>query len=68
MVMKYSKNAKGASSSCAGRTRKENYEKWFVVAEGLRGRRRRAIWEKHAMWDEDPVMPPFKTAPPAGSA
>ena len=59
-VMKYSKNGKGAKELLRWMHKKENYEKWFVVQKGF------AVgiakdWENHAMWNNDPVMLPFKT-------
>jgi multiple sugar transport system substrate-binding protein len=62
MVMKYSKNTKGAIEFLRWAHKKENYEKWFVVQKGF------AVgptkdWENHAMWKQDPVMAPFRTAP-----
>jgi len=62
MVMKYSKNAKGAKEFLRWAHTPANYEKWVVVQKGF------AVapttqWEKHKMWDADPVMLPFKTAP-----
>ncbi len=62
MVMKYSKNAKGATELLCWAHKKENYEKWFVVQKGFATGPTRE-WEKHAMWNNDPVMLPFKTAP-----
>ncbi len=62
MVMKYSKNAKGAIEFLKWAHKKENYEKWFTVQKGFAVGPTRA-WEKHAMWDQDPVMKPFQTAP-----
>jgi multiple sugar transport system substrate-binding protein len=61
MVMKYSKNEKGAKEFLRWAHKAENYEKWFVVQKGF------AIgptteWEKNKMWDVDPVMAPFRTA------
>jgi len=60
MVMKYSKNAKGAKELLRWMHTKANYEKWFTVQKSF------AIgiakdWENHAMWNNDPVMLPFKT-------
>ena len=65
MVMKYSKNAKGAKEFLRWAHTPANYEKWVVVQKGF------AVapttqWEKHKMWDVDPVMLPFKTASRAG--
>ena len=61
MVMKSSKNVKGAKAFLRWAHTPANYEKWIVVQKGF------AIapttqWEKHKMWDVDPVMLPFKTA------
>jgi multiple sugar transport system substrate-binding protein len=61
MVMKYSKNEKGAKEFLRWAHTAANYEKWFVVQKGF------AIgpttqWEKHKMWDADPVMLPFRDA------
>jgi multiple sugar transport system substrate-binding protein len=61
MVMKYSKNQKGAKDFLRWAHTPANYEKWFVVQKGF------AIgpttqWEKHKMWDADPVMLPFRAA------
>ena len=61
MVMKYSKNAKGAIEFLRWAHKKENYEKWFTVKGFAVGPTRE--WEKHAMWKQDPVMKPFQTAP-----
>ena len=62
MVMKYSKNTKGATEFLRWAHSKDNYEKWFVVQKGFATGPARD-WEKHAMWGQDPVMLPFKTAP-----
>jgi multiple sugar transport system substrate-binding protein len=65
MVMKYSKNAKGAKEFLRWAHTPANYEKWIVVQKGF------AIapttqWENHPMWNVDPVMLPFKTASQKG--
>jgi multiple sugar transport system substrate-binding protein len=61
MVMKYSKNVKGAKEFLRWAHTPANYEKWIVVQKGF------AVapttqWEKHKMWDVDPVMAPFRLA------
>ncbi len=61
MVMKYSKNNKGAKEFLRWAHKKDNYEKWFVVQKGFAVGPTRD-WEKHAMWNNDPVMSPFKAA------
>ena len=60
MVMKYSKNTKGAIEFLRLAHKKENYEKWFVVQKGFAVGATRE-WENHAMWKNDPVMAPFRT-------
>ena len=65
MVMKYSKNTKGAKEFLRWAHTPANYEKWIVVQKGF------AIaptkqWEAHPMWNADPVMLPFKTASQTG--
>jgi multiple sugar transport system substrate-binding protein len=60
--MKYSKNAKPAREFLRWAHRKENYEKWFTVQKGFAVGTTRD-WENHAMWNTDPVMLPFKSAP-----
>ena len=42
--------------------KRENYEKWFVVQKGFATGPTRE-WENNPMWNNDPVMLPFKTAP-----
>jgi len=59
MVMKYSKNAKAAIEFLRWAHKQENYEKWFVVQKGFAVGATR-VWEKHAMWKNDPVMLPFR--------
>src|SRR6266850_4486101 len=61
MVMKYSKNVKGAKEFLRWAHKQENYEKWFVVQKGFAVGTTRE-WEKHKMWEADPVMAPFRTA------
>jgi len=62
MVMKYSKNAKGAIEFLRWAHKAENLEKWLVVQKGYAVGTARS-WEKHKMWAESgPVMAPFKVA------
>jgi multiple sugar transport system substrate-binding protein len=62
MVMKYSKNAKGAIEFLRWAHKPENLEKWMVVQKGYAVGTARN-WEKHKMWaDSGPVMAPFKVA------
>jgi multiple sugar transport system substrate-binding protein len=61
MVMSYSKNQKAAKEFLKWIHTPANYEKWFVSQKGY-STPPSAQWEKHKMWDEDPVMAPFKIA------
>ena len=62
MVMKYSKNQKGAIEFLRWAHRKENLEKWLVVQKGYAVGTARN-WEKHPMWnDVGPSLAPFKVA------
>jgi multiple sugar transport system substrate-binding protein len=65
MVMKYSKNQKAAKEFLKWIHTPANYEKWFVSQKGY-STPPTAQWEKHKMWDEDPVMAPFKIAAKLG--
>lgn len=62
MVMRYSKNQKGAIEFLRWVHKQENYEKWFTVQKGYAAGPTK-VWENHAMWKNDPVMAPFRTAP-----
>src|SRR5262245_39541595 len=62
MVMKYSKNAKGAIEFLRWAHTKENYDKWFVGQKGF-ATGPTSVWEDHPMWKQDAVMLPFKSAP-----
>ncbi|MBW8907046.1 MAG: extracellular solute-binding protein [Betaproteobacteria bacterium] len=61
MVMSYSKNQKAAKEFLKWIHDPKNYERWFVSQKGY-STPPAAQWEKHKMWDEDPVMAPFKVA------
>jgi multiple sugar transport system substrate-binding protein len=62
MVMKYSKNTKGATEFLRWAHKPENLEKWMVVQKGYAVGTAKN-WEKHKMWaDSGPVMAPFKAA------
>ena len=65
MVMKYSKNTKAAKEYLRWAHTSANYEKWIVVQKGFAIAPTR-VWEKHPMWQVDPVMLPFKTASQTG--
>jgi multiple sugar transport system substrate-binding protein len=57
----YSKNQKAAKDFLKWMHTKANYEKWFVSQKGF-ATPPTAEWEKHKVWDEDPVMTPYKVA------
>jgi multiple sugar transport system substrate-binding protein len=61
MVMRYSKNQKAAKEFLKWIHDPKNYERWFVSQKGY-STPPAAMWEKHKMWEEDPVMAPFKIA------
>ena len=65
MVMSYSKNQKQAKEFLKWIHTPANYEKWFTSQKGY-STPPTAVWEKHKMWDEDPVMAPFKIAAKLG--
>ena len=68
MLMKYSKNQNAAKEFLKWIHTEENYEKWFDSQKGYRDGATTAKWEKHKMWDVDPVMAPFKVAAALGQA
>jgi multiple sugar transport system substrate-binding protein len=61
-VMKYSKNPKLAKDLLRWVHRKENYEKWFQIAEGYSVASTKS-WENHPMWGKiDKPLQLFRTA------
>ena len=58
---RYSKNEKAAKDFLRWVHTKANYEKWFISQKGF-ATPPTAEWEKHKVWDEDPVMTPYKVA------
>jgi len=57
----YSKNQKAAKDFLKWVHSKGVYEKWFVSQKGF-ATPPTPEWEKHKVWDEDPVMLPYKVA------
>ncbi|MCC7272502.1 MAG: extracellular solute-binding protein [Alphaproteobacteria bacterium] len=57
----YSKNQKAAKEFLTWMHTAANYEKWFVSQKGF-ATGVTTSWEKSAMWDEDPVMEPYRVA------
>ncbi len=77
-VMGYSKNQKLAKDFLKWLHGKEAFEPWFLSQRGF-SVGATTDWEKHAMWQQDPVMLPYRTAarafrlfgyagPPSGKA
>ncbi len=61
-IMKYSKNQKLAKDLLRWVHKKENYEKWFQVAEGYSVAATKS-WESHPMWGKiDKPLQMFRTA------
>jgi multiple sugar transport system substrate-binding protein len=67
MLMKYSKNQEAAKKLVQWLQTNTNYEKWFLSQKGF-ATPCTAAWEKHKLWDEDPVMAPYKVAARLGQA
>ncbi len=57
----YSKNQKAAKDFLKWLHSKPVYEKWFISQKGF-ATPPTAEWEKHKVWEEDPVMTPYKVA------
>ena len=59
MLMGYSKNQKAAKDFLRWMHSRKTFEKWFVSqrASSIPATRE---WSKHALWNEDPVMAPFR--------
>ncbi|MGB9366901.1 MAG: extracellular solute-binding protein [Xanthobacteraceae bacterium] len=60
-IPNYSKNQKAAKDFLKWVHSKPVYEKWFISQKGF-ATPPTAEWEKHKLWDEDPVMTPYKIA------
>jgi multiple sugar transport system substrate-binding protein len=65
MVMAYSKNQKPAKDFLRWITSKAVYDPWFVSQKGF-SVGATTDWEKHKLWNDDPVMLPFKSAARTG--
>jgi len=61
MVMGYSKNPKAAIDFLKWFHTPANYEGWFTIQKGFAVAPTRS-WETHKMWDQDPVMTPYRAA------
>ena len=67
MLMKYSKNQDAAKAFLNWIHAEKNFERWFMSQKGF-ATPCTEVWEKHKVWDEDPVMAPFKVAARLGQA
>jgi multiple sugar transport system substrate-binding protein len=65
MVMGYSKNQKRAMEFLQWFHSPAVYDKWFNVQKGFATGPTKQ-WENHKMWQEDPVMAPYRVAPRLG--
>jgi ABC-type glycerol-3-phosphate transport system substrate-binding protein len=65
MLMGYSKNQKAAKDFLRWAHSKPIYDQWFTSQQGFTAGAGKD-WEKHAVWDVDPVMKPFKDLPSFG--
>jgi multiple sugar transport system substrate-binding protein len=65
MVMNYSKNQKAAKDFIRWINSKPVFEQWFVSQKGF-SVGPTTDWEKHKLWNEDPVMLPFRSAARTG--
>ena len=65
MLMGYSKNQKAAKDFLRWVHSKPVYDQWFVSQQGYTTGATH-VWEKHAVWDVDPVLKPFKDLPVFG--
>ena len=65
VIPNYSKNQAGAKEFLKWIHTPANYDPWFVSQKGFSTPPTHA-WEKHKLWDEDPVMLPFRSAARSG--
>jgi len=67
VVPSYSKNQKAAKDLLRWMHDAPNYDKWFTSQKGFSTGVTRS-WEKSKMWEEDPVMTPYRVAGRLGLA
>ncbi len=61
VIPSYSKNQKAAKELLRWFHAKANYDKWFRMGKGFYSGAT-TEWENNSMWNEDPVMLPYKVA------
>ena len=59
MLMGYSKNQKAAKDFLRWASSRTVFERWFVSQKGFSIPAARE-WSKHPVWNEDPIMAPFR--------
>ena len=65
MLPAYSRNGDAARRFLRWMHSKDVFEKWFVTQKGF-SVGATTVWEQHAIWNEDPVMLPYRAAARAG--
>ena len=65
LVPAYGKNQKAAKDFLRWFHSKEVYDAWFSSQQGFSVGATKA-WENHKLWNDDPVMAPFRTAAESG--
>ena len=65
MVMAYGKNQKAAKDFLRWFHSEKIYEQWWVTQQGFSVGPTK-MWESHALWKDDPIMLPFRTAAESG--
>jgi multiple sugar transport system substrate-binding protein len=65
LVPAYGKNQKAAKDFLRWFHSKEVYDTWFTSQQGFSVGATKA-WEDHKLWNDDPVMAPFRTAAETG--
>jgi multiple sugar transport system substrate-binding protein len=65
MLMKYSKQQDVAKKFLSWVHSKDVFDKWFVSQQGF-SVGPTTDWEKHKIWERDPIMVPFKAAARTG--
>jgi multiple sugar transport system substrate-binding protein len=65
MLPSYSRNQDAAKRFLRWMHSKEVFEKWFVTQRGF-SVGGTTFWEQHPIWNEDPVMLPYRNAARAG--
>src|SRR5260370_300463 len=65
MLMGYSKNQKGAKEFLRWISSKPVFDKWFTTQKGF-SVGPTTDWEKHKLWNDDPIMLPYRSAARTG--